>query len=133
MNDKYTKNRKQNNRSRSRENFDDRSKAEISEGVVYGRNSVKELLASGRDIEKLYIQSGDREGSVNLLIGIASERKIPIVEVDRTKLDSMVLGERHQGVVAIASERNYATVEEILAYALERSFSMLSLFNTAFL
>ena len=120
MNDKYTKNRKQNNRSRSRENFDDRSKAEISEGVVYGRNSVKELLASGRDIEKLYIQSGDREGSVNLLIGIASERKIPIVEVDRTKLDSMVLGERHQGVVAIASERNYATVEEILAYADEK-------------
>lgn len=92
---------------------------EPDECVIYGRNAVKELLSSGRDIEKMYIQSGEREGSVNLLIGQASERKIPIVEVDRNKLDSLSLGNHHQGVVAIASERNYSTVDEILDYASE--------------
>lgn len=116
------KGNKRNNtyRQRPRERFGDGEVAEIDECTVFGRNAVKELLAGGRDIEKLYIQSGEREGSVNLLIGIASERKIPIVEVDRQKLDTLAFGQRHQGVVAIAAERNYSTVEEILDYANER-------------
>lgn len=88
-----------------------------NEGLVVGRNAVKELLADGRDVEKIYVQRGEREGSINLLIGIASERRIPIVELDRTKLDRMSNGMRHQGIIAIASEQNYSTVDEILEYA----------------
>ncbi len=105
---------------RERNSRDDFRKGEPDENVIFGRNAVKELLSSGRDIEKIFIQSGDREGSVNLLLGIASERKLPIHEVDRAKLDSLTLGAHHQGIVAIAAERNYATVDEILAYAEER-------------
>lgn len=120
MMNKDRKNNNKNFRQKPRENFADRRTVEIDECTVFGRNAVKELLASGRDVEKMYIQSGDREGSVNLLIGIASERKIPIVEVERSKLDSMVFGERHQGVIAIAAERNYATVDEILDFAREK-------------
>lgn len=93
------------------------SASEESEGLVVGRNAVKELLADGRDIEKIYVQRGEREGSINLLVGIASERKIPIIELDRTKLDRMSNGTRHQGIIAIASEHAYSTVEEILGYA----------------
>ena len=89
----------------------------ISDNLVYGRNAVKELLGSGRDIEKIYVQSGEKEGSINLLIGIASERKIPIIEYDKNKLDNMCAGARHQGIVAYAAEHNYSTVDEILEYA----------------
>lgn len=91
--------------------------AEIPEGVVAGRNAVRELLSEGRDVEKIYIQSGKREGSVNLLIGIASERKIPIIELDKPKLDRMCAGANHQGVIAIASQQDYVSVEDILEYA----------------
>lgn len=97
--------------------FDD---GEIDENLICGRNAVKELLNSGRDIEKIYVQTGDREGSVNLLIGMAAERKIRIVDADKRKLDEMSHGERHQGIVAIAAGRDYSTVEDILAYAKER-------------
>ena len=89
----------------------------IGDNLVYGRNAVKELLGSGRDIEKIYIQSGEREGSINLLIGQASERKIPIIDYDKQKLDKMCGGGRHQGIVAVAAEHNYSTVDEILDYA----------------
>ncbi len=106
--------------SRPRENYTAR---EPDENVIFGRNAVKELLGSGRDIEKVFVQVGEREGSVNLLLGIASERKLPIHEVDRTKLDALSCGGHHQGIVAIAAERNYATVDEILAYAEERGES----------
>lgn len=123
MDNYRNKNRKPNkNAPRKYEHRDGFKKTpvELDECIVYGRNAVKELLSGGRDIEKMYIQSGEREGSVNLLIGIASERKIPIIEVERVKLDSLTAGAHHQGVVAIAAERNYSTVDEILAYAEER-------------
>lgn len=123
MDNYKNKNKKFNGQSRRGSDRRDSIKKEpreLDECTVYGRNAVKELLAGGRDIEKMYIQSGDREGSVNLLIGIASERKIPIIEVDKVKLDSLTLGAHHQGVVAIAAERNYSTVDEILEYAAER-------------
>ncbi len=90
------------------------------EGLVVGRNAVRELLDGGRDIEKIYVQSGEREGSINLLIGIASERRIPIVELEKFKMDKMCPGARHQGVIAMASEQNYSSVEDILSYAEER-------------
>lgn len=113
MEKRYNKN---NNIARdSKRNYDDFRR--VDENVVSGRNAVKELLSSGRDVEKMYIQSGEREGSLNLLLGIASERKIPISQVDRAKLDQLCGGERHQGVVAIASERNYFTIDQILEYA----------------
>ena len=90
---------------------------EQDESVISGRNAVKELLASGRDIEKIYVQQGEREGSVKLLIGLAAERKIQISEVSKQKLDQISSGAKHQGIVAVASEAEYSSVEDILAYA----------------
>ena len=90
------------------------------ECIVAGRNAVRELLSGSRDIEKIYVQSGEREGSVRLLVALAREKKLQVVEVDRVKLDAISRGARHQGIVAIASERNYYSIEDILEYAAER-------------
>lgn len=95
----------------------DRFTEELDETVVIGRNAVKELLSGGRDVDKLYITSGEREGSINQLLGIAAERGIPITECDRSRLDSIAKGGRHQGIIAIAAERNYASVDDIIEYA----------------
>ena len=97
-----------------------REENEASDSVVSGRNAVKELFESGRSVDKVYISRGEREGSIKLLIGIASERKIPIVELDKERLDSMCRGSRHQGIVAIAAERDYASLDDIFALAEER-------------
>ena len=117
---KDNKNSKRRFDDRRQRHFDEPRDEERDECIVAGRNAVRELLESGRDIDKLFIRGGDREGSVNLILGIAAERGIPIVEADARKLDSLSNGDRHQGVVAIAAERNYSTVDEILAYAEER-------------
>ncbi|MBQ7406830.1 MAG: 23S rRNA (guanosine(2251)-2'-O)-methyltransferase RlmB [Clostridia bacterium] len=98
-------------------NASPRHPIEPSEGLVIGRNAVRELLAGGRDIEKIYIRSGEREGSINLLIGEAAARRIPIVEADKSRLDAMCGGAAHQGIIALAAEKNYCTVSEILEYA----------------
>ena len=91
-----------------------------AECIVAGRNAVRELLCGTRDIEKIFVQGGEREGSVKLLVALAREKKLPVVEVDRSRLDAISMGARHQGIVAIASERNYYTIDDILDYAAER-------------
>ena len=87
-----------------------------TDGLIGGRNAVKELLSSGRDIDKIFVAQGDRDGSISMLVAQAIERKIPVVEVDRKKLDAM-LSANHQGIIAMAAERNYCSVDDIIAYA----------------
>ncbi len=94
--------------------------ASSSGSQVSGRNAVREVLSSGRDIDKIYIQRGEREGSIKVLIAKARERNIPVIEVERSKLDTLSGGANHQGIVALAAEQNYSSIEEILEYASER-------------
>lgn len=96
------------------------STEEMGEGIVVGRNAVRELLKSGRDIDKIFVQRGEREGSIVAIVGEAVEKKIPVVEVDKIKLDKMSDFTPHQGVVAMAAEKEYCSVEDILAIAEER-------------
>ncbi|MGL4363131.1 MAG: 23S rRNA (guanosine(2251)-2'-O)-methyltransferase RlmB [Cellulosilyticaceae bacterium] len=95
-------------------------KKEIDENIVYGRNAVIEILKSGRSIEKIYIQSGENEGSIKKIIGEAKSKGILIQETPRTKLDEICMMEKHQGVVAYVSLRDYVTVDEILNDAKEK-------------
>lgn len=94
--------------------------AEAQEGLIIGRNAVRELLRSGRDVDKLLVQKGNREGSIVAIVAEAIERGIPIVESDKAKLDAMCGFVPHQGVIAMASEKEYCSVEDILAIAEER-------------
>lgn len=98
-------------------------KAEAAEGAVVGRNALRELLASGKDIDKIFVQRGEREGSIKVLVAEAIGRGIPVVEVEKQKLDMLSGGGTHQGVVAMAAQLEYATVEDILAIAAERGES----------
>ena len=93
---------------------------EISEGLVVGRNAVRELLKSGRAVDKLLVQKGEREGSIVVLVAEAIERHIPVVESDKAKLDKLTGGASHQGIVAMAAEKEYCSVDDILNIAAER-------------
>lgn len=96
-------------------------------GAVVGRNAVRELLRSDRSVDKLYVKSGAREGSIVVIVAEAVSKKIPIVEVTDSKLDSMAGGTHHQGVVALAAEKQYTDIEGILNIAKERGESPLVL------
>ena len=94
--------------------------SEESGGAVVGRNAVRELLRSGRAVDKLFVRKGDREGSIVVIVAEAIERGIPVIEVEKAKLDSLSDFAPHQGVIALAAEKEYSTVEDILAIAEER-------------
>lgn len=104
----------------ARENAAASMQEDQSSGIVIGRNAVRELLHSDRTIDKLLVQRGEREGSIVVLVAQAIEKKIPVVEVDRAKLDAIAGFAPHQGVIAMAAEKEYVSVEDILAIARER-------------
>ena len=84
---------------------------------VEGRNSVIELLKSGKDINKLYIQKGERHGSITEIIKIAKQNKVVVTELEKTKLDKMSKTHNHQGVIANIPPYEYCEVEDILEFA----------------
>lgn len=92
---------------------------------IIGRNAVLELLKSGRDIDKIYVKKGGREGSVSLIIAQAAKRGIPVIDSDVKKLDKLSEGGVHQGVAASVPQAPYSDVADMLALAESRGESPL--------
>ena len=87
---------------------------------IEGRNSVIELLESGRDINKIFIQSGEKHGSINKIIAMAREKKVIIKEIDKNKMKQMAQTDNYQGVIAIVPPFEYCDVDDILSEAKSR-------------
>ncbi len=88
----------------------------MEKDFIFGRNSVKEALNAGRDIEYLMVSNGKKIGSILQIINLAKKNNIPVKEVDSRKLDA-ISGEKHQGVAAILSAHAYSSVDDILKFA----------------
>ena len=92
---------------------------EQDELIVCGRNAVLELIRSGRSVDKLFVKK-DIEGALIVILAEARRCNIPIVEVQREKLDDLAKGVIHQGIVAMAAAKEYASVDDILKIAEDR-------------
>lgn len=89
------------------------------QSTIEGRNPVLEALKAGREIDKLIVQKGEKNGSIIEILRLARERHIPISEVERGKIESMAETGGHQGVIAVCAAHTYASVEEMLRRAEE--------------
>ena len=88
---------------------------------IEGRNSVLELLESGKDVNKIFVTRGEKHGSINKILGIAKERKIIVVEKDKKQMDEMAQEVNYQGVIAIVPPFEYVEISDILEVAKERN------------
>ncbi len=88
--------------------------------IIAGRNAVTEALKAGRAIDSLYIQRGERSGALQAIVMKAKDAGAAIKEADPVKLAHMCGGANHQGVVAVAAVKEYATVEDLFRLAEER-------------
>ena len=91
-----------------------------SESILEGRNPVREALASGRTIERLFVQDGLKDGPILTILREAKKAGIPVERVTRQRLDQMSEEGRHQGVIAYVAAFAYAEVEDMLKLAEER-------------
>lgn len=87
--------------------------------LIIGRNAVLEALKSNREIEKITVARG-AEGSVKQIVAKAKDKKIPIYYSEKSRMDKTAGGGTHQGVMAVVSDYEYCSVDDILAKAAER-------------
>lgn len=110
--------KKQYNQSKEKINPKKREKEEKNyEDQVEGRNSVLELLESGKDINKIFITKGEKHGSINKIIAKAKEKRVIIVEKDKRQMEEIAQTENYQGVIAIVPPFEYCEIEDIIEEA----------------
>ncbi len=89
--------------------------------AIEGRNPVLEALLRGRrKVRRIFLDNGAKpEPRIDQILALASKAGVPIVRVERQKLDRMAEGRVHNGVIAegdpLPSTTTAALIEEIYA------------------
>ena len=92
--------------------------SDLDENRLEGRNSVMEAFRAGRQFNKIWVAQSDTgrvDASLQRIVYLARENKVPVVEVPRNVLDQMSATHGHQGVIAQVASHEYADLDEILA------------------
>lgn len=87
---------------------------------IIGRNAVLEAFRSGKQIDKLFVQEGPADGTLQTILRTAKKTDCIIHFVKKDRLAALAEHEKHQGVVAFAAAYHYAEVEDMLEAAKEK-------------
>ena len=83
-----------------------------------GRNAVIELLKTGKNIDKILMEKGEKgtpQGSLGIIFAEARKKNVRVQFVDKRVLDKESETRRHQGVIAFTTDYEYYDVDEIIA------------------
>ena len=89
------------------------------EELVAGRHPVEEALAARRQAHRLLVVPHRREALERIVLH-ATTLRIPIVEVEGGTLTAIAGFDGHQGVAVVVAARRFASLEDVLARAIER-------------
>lgn len=94
----------------------------IAEGdeLVAGRRPVEEAFGAGRETRRLLVVP-QRRAALEALVTHATREHVPIVEVEGGTLTSLAGFDGHQGIALVVGPRRWATIDDVLARAIERS------------
>lgn len=87
---------------------------------IEGRNPIMEALRSNRTIDKILVQSGEKNGSIIKILALAKDKRIAVSYVEKAKLDKISDTGAHQGIVAYVAAKEYVSVGDILNIAKEK-------------
>ena len=89
------------------------------EELIAGRHPVEEAFLARRAAHRLLVVPQRRQALEKLVLHATSLR-IPIVELEGGTLTSLAGFDGHQGVALVSDRRRFATLEDLLARAIER-------------
>ena len=84
-----------------------------------GRRPVEEAFAAGRPALRLLV-APQRRRALEQIVLHATTLRIPIVEVEGGSLTAAAGFDGHQGVAVVVQARRFASLQEVLARAIER-------------
>ena len=86
--------------------------------LIYGTRAVIEAVRAGKQIEKIYLQTGLHNDLMKELVNVLKEKDVPYSWVPIEKINRLT-SKNHQGVVGYLSAVQYASLQSLidLAYA----------------
>lgn len=81
--------------------------------MIFGTRAVMEAIRSGREIEKIFIQSGLNNDLVKELVNEARKHNVPYTFTPQQKL-TRLSSKNHQGVICLLAPVTYAKLENIV-------------------
>ena len=92
-----------------------RQQAGLGGDRIEGRQAVRELLLAGtRPVREVVVAAGQNQsGTLAQIVELATELRVPIKELARTKFDSMAVTEAPQGVIARAAPLTEHDLDEL--------------------
>ena len=99
-----------------RRSFSNNEKRSASDFIL-GRNPVLEALKENVDAAVLRIANGvDVDDRLRQILTLASDKNLPVMEVERRELDRLTNNTNHQGVALAVSPYKYPDLKEVLAH-----------------
>lgn len=81
---------------------------------IEGKNSVRELLKTGKTIDKVLVANGMRDAESKMLVSVIKSAGVKVSYADKSVLDKESETRRHQGFIAYVSDYKYAELGDIL-------------------
>ena len=95
-------------------------KENLQSEIVCGRNNVAELLQSEVTVERVFLAGDPKNNNYKKIVALCKTKGVPLVHTDAAAINRKAPNMNHQGVVAYCAEKEYTTVEDILAVAESR-------------
>lgn len=87
-----------------------------------GKNPILEALKADRPIDKILISKDiERHTAIANILHLAKQKGVPVLYVERAKLDQVSQTRSHQGIIAYAAEKKYSELEDILGMAKQKN------------
>ncbi|HLH05706.1 MAG TPA: 23S rRNA (guanosine(2251)-2'-O)-methyltransferase RlmB [Terriglobales bacterium] len=84
--------------------------------VIFGINAVTEALkARGRSFDYVAVTPERHDARMHRIVMSCRELGVPVRQLPREQLNRLAPGSAHQGVVAVASAKQYSDVDDVLA------------------
>ncbi|PVY43783.1 23S rRNA (guanosine(2251)-2'-O)-methyltransferase RlmB [Pontibacter virosus] len=94
--------------------------------MIFGLRPIIEAMLAGKVLEKIFVQKGARNASVDELLDLAKKHDVPVASVPIEKLNNLTR-KNHQGAVALISAITYMPLDEIVTSLFEKGKSPLLL------
>jgi 23S rRNA (guanosine2251-2'-O)-methyltransferase len=94
--------------------------------LIIGRGAVKEAIESGRQLDRIYLQSNAQGKWIDEIRSLALRHHIPVNKVPAEKLNRFNVS-NHEGVIAQISKVQYYDLQEIISYTVEKGEALLFL------
>lgn len=91
----------------------------VKSDMVFGVHPVLELIRSGKEIEKVFIQAGMRSLEHSEIANHCRSIQVPVQYVPLEKMNRLTR-KNHQGVVAIICPIEYQPLERVIPYIYEQ-------------